>query len=572
MRGRLGTRKTAASLAAVFLSGALLVWVLLPPRQRATTGAPTGTWAGAFHVHTDVSDGGGTRDDVARAAAAAGLQFVILTDHGDGTRAPAAPEYVHGVLVIEGVEITTWDGHYAAFGQRVAPYPLGGPATAVVQDVERLGGFGVIAHPRSAKSELAWRADVARLPVSAIEILNGDSAWRDESAWSLVRTFASYPFRPAESLAALIDRPVDELRLLEAANRMRRTPVMAGADAHGRLPLSYDDTDGGAEGASLSLPSYEQAFRAATNTVDVGSEPTGNAADDAGALMRAMRLGRITAAVSGLASPAAMEFTATSDAGAVAGMGARVGPDAMTFAVQVPDVRRGDRSEVRLRLYNGDVLVAEAEGPTLSHRVEAIEAAGVWHAEASLAPSVDRPWLIGSPIVVVSPAWEMPGFGARRFAEAAVELIDGPWAIEKHDVSEGAIVRDEAGLRFDYALADGPPSGQYAAVARSAAGTGDWTHVVIRGFAPEPTRLWVQLRLENAAEGQRWGRSIYFDRHSSELTLALDEFQPLEPALSAERAEGPTGVTAILLVVDTVNSAPGRRGSVTIEQVALERR
>jgi hypothetical protein len=112
-------RITAALWAAVFLFIALT----LPPGTRRASGITGDTHVrkGAFHVHTVESDGGGTREDVARAAAAAGLDFVILTDHGNGTREPSAPEYLHNVLVIDGVEVPTTAGHYAAFGLARAP-------------------------------------------------------------------------------------------------------------------------------------------------------------------------------------------------------------------------------------------------------------------------------------------------------------------------------------------------------------------------------------------------------------------------------------------------------------------
>ena len=62
-----------------------------------------------------------------------------------------------GVLCLDAVEISTNSGHYVAIGLPQAPYRLGGDAAAVVEDVRRLGGFGIIAHPDSAKRELAWR-------------------------------------------------------------------------------------------------------------------------------------------------------------------------------------------------------------------------------------------------------------------------------------------------------------------------------------------------------------------------------------------------------------------------------
>ncbi len=131
------------------------------------------TVAGAYHVHTSRSDGAADTDQVAAAAARAGLQFVIFTDHGDGMRPPDPPVYRHGVLCIDAVEISTDGGHYVALDMPAAPYPLGGAASAVVEDVTRLGGFGIAAHPDSPKPPLHWREAAA--PIDGIEWLNADS-------------------------------------------------------------------------------------------------------------------------------------------------------------------------------------------------------------------------------------------------------------------------------------------------------------------------------------------------------------------------------------------------------------
>ena len=90
---------------------------------------------GAIHIHTRRSDGTGTVDDVARAASRAGLTFVILTDHGDGTREPDTPSYRSGVLCIDAVEISTASGHVVALGLPRTTYPLGGETRDVVEDI-----------------------------------------------------------------------------------------------------------------------------------------------------------------------------------------------------------------------------------------------------------------------------------------------------------------------------------------------------------------------------------------------------------------------------------------------------
>jgi hypothetical protein len=89
------------------------------------------TVAGAYHVHTNRSDGAGTKADVAAAARRAGLDFAIITDHGDGTRPPDPAAYLDSVLVIDAVEISTNGGHYVALGLPQTPYPLAGDAAAV---------------------------------------------------------------------------------------------------------------------------------------------------------------------------------------------------------------------------------------------------------------------------------------------------------------------------------------------------------------------------------------------------------------------------------------------------------
>src|SRR5688500_6272709 len=98
---------TAAAVAAVVL----YLTLTLPPAAVHLPAAPATTIYGAYHIHTSRSDGSGSIEDVASAAAKAALQFVVVTDHGDATRPPEPPRYVHGVLVIDAVEISTMAGH-----------------------------------------------------------------------------------------------------------------------------------------------------------------------------------------------------------------------------------------------------------------------------------------------------------------------------------------------------------------------------------------------------------------------------------------------------------------------------
>jgi len=200
---------------------ALLVTVTVPPRRLTlATPFPDGTIPGIVHVHSNRSDGQGSPDEIAAAAARAGLRFVVFTDHGDATRTPDPPAYKSGVLCLDAVEISTSGGHYIALDMPAAPYPLAGEPRDVVDDVRRLGGFGIIAHPDSPKPELKWQGWT--LPFDGVETTNLDTSWRvwaqqasgNERAasrfasWFARRRMATalldYPFRPVETIAWLL--------------------------------------------------------------------------------------------------------------------------------------------------------------------------------------------------------------------------------------------------------------------------------------------------------------------------------------------------------------------------------
>src|ERR1041384_3667370 len=220
----------------ILLIAAVALWLMMPPAARQLPAPAEGLapgFRGVFHVHTNRSDGTGSVDDVLRAAARAGLTVVIITDHGDGTRAPDLPDYRNGVLYIDAVEISTTDGHLVALGLPKAPYPLAGEGRDVVEDVHRLGGIAIAAHPGSEKPELRWTDWNA--PIDGLEWLNADSEWRDERPWTLARAVVTYPFRPSQALALLLDRPDPVMRRWDELSQQRHVVGLAAVDAHARV-------------------------------------------------------------------------------------------------------------------------------------------------------------------------------------------------------------------------------------------------------------------------------------------------------------------------------------------------
>src|SRR5207245_1672329 len=156
-------------------AAAALAWVAAGahrarPAARTASPGPPFRVRGAPHVHTAFSaDATGSVDDVARAARASGLQFVVITDHNSQAALPAAG-YREGVLVVCGLEKSTDAGHALVLGTGALPFGLDGDPVEVARDAVRFGGFVVAAHPASPDRELRWSAGWDG--IDAIEVLN----------------------------------------------------------------------------------------------------------------------------------------------------------------------------------------------------------------------------------------------------------------------------------------------------------------------------------------------------------------------------------------------------------------
>jgi hypothetical protein len=565
---------TAAFAAAV----AVFVALTAAPRPLTLPPLNDATVAGIIHVHTNRSDGLSSPDEIAAAAARAGLKFVVFTDHGDATRKPDPPRYLSGVLCLDGVEISTTGGHYIALDMPASPYPLAGEARDVVEDVRRLGGFGIAAHPDSPKPQLKWQG--WQTMFDGIELLNPDTSWRvwmeDASAgerkWAarrrLFTSMVDYWFRPSETMASLIppSRAVDDW---EAQTRRRRVVAIAGADAHAKI--APRNADPGDSRLSLPFPGYLSSFRVLSVHVKTERPFAANAAADGAMLMRAIRSGHLYTAVDAVATPASFEFTAANERGTVSegdelGAGAPVtlrirsnAPPAFTTVVwQGSTVLSGGRHEQ-------DFTV-----PTTG------EPAVYWVEIRATGRPNPLTWLRSNPIYVRGP--ELPPRPAPRPAAGESRPIfdgrtDDGWHVE-HDAE--SLAADEPApavgtddLRFRFGLAGGPPGGQVAAlVYDTPSGVARYDRLRFSIRAERPMRVSMQLR-DGSNPAGRWQRSIYVDAALQEHTVFFDDLVPAG-VTSAPRPDL-TAIRSVLFVVDANNTRPTTSGRIWIRFAALER-
>jgi hypothetical protein len=185
---------------------------------------------GAYHMHTLFSDGRKDADAVAAAAAEAGLDFIVLTDHGNPNNDSLDAQGMRaGIRVLAGSEMSTSRGHLVALGfkrpGRTTVFSR--EAEAAAAEVAALGGFTIIAHPYS-KTRWSW-GDAAVF--DGIEILDGDSMLKR----NIPRTILYAPLlllRPSAALLALTAPPQASLRKWDELLRRRPTLGFFSSDAH----------------------------------------------------------------------------------------------------------------------------------------------------------------------------------------------------------------------------------------------------------------------------------------------------------------------------------------------------
>jgi hypothetical protein len=342
--------------------------------------------AGVLHVHSTYSDGTGTVPEIAAAARANGLDFLLLTDHDTLAAKEHGEEGWHdGVLVLVGEEVSPHrENHYLAFGIERPIDHAGLSPQQIVNRVDEAGGFGFLSHPFSKGSERFRRAgrgmpwqDLECNGYTGLELWSfvTDSAERVNSIPELLR-FIAAPGR------FLDDPPRRNLQLWDEICRRRRCVALGGIDAH-QVGIRVRNR------VPLRLMAYKRSFRYLRTHVLSDTPLNGDLDHDREAVFAALRAGRAYIAVDSIAPARGFRFSAEASEGRRAEMGDEADAGEWVLRVETPQT-------ARLELLRDGEVVAEASGDVLEHWTET---PGVYRVEAYLrAHGRERTWVLSNPI------------------------------------------------------------------------------------------------------------------------------------------------------------------------------
>jgi hypothetical protein len=194
------------------------------------------------HVHTTYSDGTATIGELVTAAAAAGADAVLVTDHDSlGARRDGWQGRREGVFVLVGTEVSPKEGHYLAFGvDREIPHARRS-ALQIAEAVREAGGVGFAAHPFSRGGHMLLPALARRIVLAhGWPALDDPRGCDGIELWSLTTDAAEAWRTPAEALRWLLDPetaiaagpPAHHLRRWDALSSRRCVPAIGGLDGH----------------------------------------------------------------------------------------------------------------------------------------------------------------------------------------------------------------------------------------------------------------------------------------------------------------------------------------------------
>ncbi len=344
-------------------------------------------YSGAVHVHSRYSDGSGSISEIGAIADRVGMDFVIITDHSAMEAAERNEDGYYGSsLAIVGEEVNTSAGHLLSLGTSrhlEQKGPRGLPA--LLDSISAAGGSALAAHPYGRRPWTEWNLKRLR----GIELVNGDSEWRDDSPLEHLSALMWYPLASTAALNSLIDYPALSLKRFDAMAAAGHAVAVGSVDAHARIPLWGDEL--------IAFPPYEQMFNWIRTYVITRSPLTGNGEADSALIVDALKSGRSYIAIESLGSADGFSFEYTVEDQTVS-----LGESIESSGAGEFRVSTGMPDGVSVRLVKDGTTVFETESTEFVvddmgegvYRVEVYLLSGgfpwLWQAQ--------RPWIFSNPI------------------------------------------------------------------------------------------------------------------------------------------------------------------------------
>lgn len=348
------------------------------------------TAQGVIHVHTSL--GGHSRavfPELAAAAKANSLDFVVMTEHVDETLDTAALTLKgdqQGVLFINGNELSTADDSRFLLvpgGSKAFAYGKNETADFLAQR-KMDGQLAFVTYPDRLKTP---DADFDGVEVFSLHT----NAKRKINRWLILDALWSFPSYPEATLARHLHRSDEELRFYDGLTASRKLTAFAGSDAHSNIGFHLFSDETGSSLLSVKLDPYETVFRVARTHVLLKKDE----AATQGNILRALKGGNCYIGFDVLGDASGFTFTAQN------GSETKIMGEEIAFSPALSLMAIAPLNSRFVLFRNGEKL---QEFPGQTEMAFTPTQAGTYRVEVYLdalgSPFDQTPWIISNPIYV----------------------------------------------------------------------------------------------------------------------------------------------------------------------------
>ena len=287
---------------------------------------------GNLHMHTPYSDGAAYHAEIAQAAARAGLDFIVVTDHNVWVKGPEG--YHDGVLTLVGEEVHNarrWPqvDHLLVYGAEAEMSQCAADPQRLIDVVRERGGLAFIAHPYDYAVKFLHEPGIAWVDwdvdgYHGLEIWNYMSEFKTRLPNKLMAVW--YALKPHRAIRGPFRATLNAWDQLLASGR--RVAGIGNADAHA-FPQKVGRF-------KFTVFPYEYLFRCVNTHLILDIGLTGEVNEDKAAIFEALALGRGWVGYDLLGDTRGFRFVArsASEYAEIGGEIRRVG--AVNFEVETP--------------------------------------------------------------------------------------------------------------------------------------------------------------------------------------------------------------------------------------------
>ena len=524
---------------------------------------PSSYVKGVYHIHSQYSDGKGDVAEIAAAASQTGVDFAILTDHGNPNRLSSmATSWQGDLLLIGGSELSLPAGHLAVVGYRLPDHLFPPEAQEAIDEVASTGGICFISHPLD--SRIPW-TDWQVSGFTGLEVFNLYSSARRANPLSIAAFPTQYLFNPRYALLNLLDYPAGNLKKWDELNRRGQYAAIFSSDAHAVLPIT--------DNFRFYFPSYKNMFEIFQIYVRTTEALSKDPQKSARSIVEALGNRRFFSVVEAIAPANGFDLCFQTDGGDRVETGGASPSAKGRILVDLPF-----EFATHIHLIKDGTRIQTLTDNTKKHLEIPVDAAGVYRLEIFLAGHRFKhiPWILTNPFFLGIPVEKtLPEAGPGPAVVKILATGNGFFHTEHNPASTGVVshrltAEGEDVYFFEFTLDRKPGEKDFwsALANRTSRDISGFRGFSFEVRTDKPRRFWLEFRTGSGESEIQYRHSFLIGTSWRTFHFPFGKF-PVCPPDAPVAPDTPGRIESLFFSIDNGNAYAETRGTLELKRFGL---